>query len=324
MQRIEWLEQQKYQAMVQLKYMEAIRHGYDEKKIIMPPWYLQHTPIPLSYYTPPFCSTFDSLWDSSLSTPLSPSLSPSSSSMYSSSSPSTLSPLFPSPVYSSTSSELLQLSPKFPLLEANSEFNVTGPKSVATTSTAVSPLVSSDVLQTMVNMSKAGNVTVPSLHTVCTSKESPPVSTSDSHTASTASILKIDNDDIPLFDKMSKENTPLPPIDHDQLSNPITVVNKYPKLLTRKKLPTLAVKLACEAFFGPEILSYCTFRGVGPWHALPEKEAKKMKEYLMKLSMPAIVSSRLEFENVWAKCVESVGQKCKNLRNARLAKMKLK
>lgn len=173
MQRIEWLEQQRYQAMVQLKYMEAIRHGYDEKKVIMPPWYLQHMPIPLSYYTPPFCSTFDSLWDSSLSTPLSPSLSPSSSSMYSSSSPSTLSLLFPSPVYSSTSSELLQLLHlNFHCLRPTVNLMSLDLSQVATTFTAVSPLVSSDVLQAMVNMSKAGNVTVPSLHTVCMSKES--------------------------------------------------------------------------------------------------------------------------------------------------------
>ena len=54
-------------------------------------------------------------------------------------------------------------------------------------------------------------------------------------------------------------------------------------------------------------MSYCTFRGVGSNHALPQDEVKKMKDFL---SFPAIVSSRIDFEDVWTKCVESVGQKC--------------
>ena len=154
-------------------------------------------------------------------------------------------------------------------------------------------------------------------------KESPPVSTSNSHTASTANILETNNDNTLSFDVMGRENTPLAPIAHDQLSNLITVVNNYPKLVTWK-IANSGSEVGLWSIFGPEVLSYYIFRGVGPWLALPEKEAKKMKEHLMKLSMPAIVTSRLEFEKIWAKCVESVGQKCKNLRNARLAKIKLK
>jgi len=101
------------------------------------------------------------------------------------------------------------------------------------------------------------------------------------------------------------------------------VVNKYPKLNTRSKIPTLAVKLAKEAYFGPEVMSYCTFKGVGSYHALPQVEVKNMKDFLLNFTMPGI-SSQVEFENVWAKCMESVGQKCKMLRNLWIANLDLR
>ena len=124
---------------------------------------------------------------------------------------------------------------------------------------------------------------------------------------------------------MEKENMPpLPPIDYSKLMTPQMVVNKYPKLCTGSKIPTLAVKLAKEAYFGPEVMSFCTFKGVGSCHALPQTQVKKMKDFLRTFSFPGIISSKVEFENVWSKCVESVGQKCKTLRNLRLANMELK
>jgi len=129
---------------------------------------------------------------------------------------------------------------------------------------------------------------------------------------------------IPSVSYTAKENTPLPAINHDELISPNVVLTKYPKLLSRAKIPTLAVKLAIEAFFGPEVLSYCTFKGVGSCHALPKTEVKKMKEFLLNLTLPAIVASRVELENIWAKCEESVGQKCKKLRKLHLANIELK
>lgn len=142
-------------------------------------------------------------------------------------------------------------------------------------------------------------------------------------TSSQYPIIMTENADVPL-DDTTKENTPLPTINHDALASPKTVADKYPKLLVRSKIPTLAVKLANEAFFGPKVMSYCTFQGVGSYHALPQDEVKKMKEFLFKISFPAIVSSRIDFEDVWRKCIESVGQKCKKLRKRRLANLELK
>ena len=126
------------------------------------------------------------------------------------------------------------------------------------------------------------------------------------------------------FNTSTKENMALPPINHAALLSPKVVVEKYPKLLVCSKLPTLAVKLAKEAYFGPEVMNYCTFHGVGSHHALPPAEVKKMKEFLFKISFPDVVTSRVEFEDTWTRCIESVGQKCKKLRNLRLANLELK
>ena len=130
-------------------------------------------------------------------------------------------------------------------------------------------------------------------------------------------VLETDND-------TTKENGPLPEINYAELQSPTKVVGKYSKLLVRSSLPTLAVKLANEAFFGPRVMSYCTFQGVGSYHALPRQEVNKMKEFLYAVSFPSIVTSRFDFEDVWRKCIESVGQKCKKLRKRRLANLALK
>ena len=131
------------------------------------------------------------------------------------------------------------------------------------------------------------------------------------------------NADVPL-DDTTKENAPLPAINYAELQSPNKVVGKYSKFLVRSKIPTLAVKLANEAFFGPTVMSYCTFQGVGSYHALPQQEVKKMKDFLYTVSFPSVVSSRIDFEDVWRKCVESVGQKCKKLRKRCLANLELK
>lgn len=102
------------------------------------------------------------------------------------------------------------------------------------------------------------------------------------------------------------------------------MIDKYPKMLKESKIPTLSIRLAQEAFFGKEIMSHCTFRGIGSYHALPETEVKNLKGFLMKLTLPGIVSSRADFEVLWKRCVESIGQSCKSLRKLRLANLELK
>ena len=70
-------------------------------------------------------------------------------------------------------------------------------------------------------------------------------------------------------------------------------------------------------------MSYCTFRGVGSLPALPETKVDEMKAFLLKLALPHFVNSRVEFEDIWKWCVESIGQSCKSLCKLRLAGLNL-
>ena len=65
----------------------------------------------------------------------------------------------------------------------------------------------------------------------------------------------------------TKENTALPPINRNSLINPQVVVDKNPKMLRQLQIPKLSIRLAQEAYFGKEVMSFCTFRGVGSYHA---------------------------------------------------------
>lgn len=111
-----------------------------------------------------------------------------------------------------------------------------------------------------------------------------------------------------------KEKKPLPEIDKSTLISPQEVVDKYPQFLNRSKMSTLAVKLSKESYFGNEIMVLCTVKGTGKFHALPESVMKEFKLFLLELSVPRCVPTRLEFEVVWKDCLESIGQACKNLR----------
>ena len=111
-----------------------------------------------------------------------------------------------------------------------------------------------------------------------------------------------------------KENHPLPNIDRSKLVDPQDVIDKNFKLLNKAKLPTLAVRLAKEAFFGPEIMIKCTVRGVGSHHALPKTELSKLKNLLCDLALPRLVDRRVEFEEIWKNCVNAIGQACKQYR----------
>ena len=113
----------------------------------------------------------------------------------------------------------------------------------------------------------------------------------------------------------AKENKP-PPIPYAELINPQTVVEKYPKLLKQSRISTLAVRLAKESYFGGKVMASCTVRGVGDLPGLPKTELDQMKAFLQKLTLPRFVSSRVEFENLWRSCIESINQSCKAIRKA--------
>ena len=112
----------------------------------------------------------------------------------------------------------------------------------------------------------------------------------------------------------NKKANPLPQINKESLLKPEDVVEKYSQFLTFSKIPTLAVRLAKESYFGKSIMARCTVRGAGKFHALPEKELKDMKFFLMKICVPRYTSSHTEFEVLWKNCTEAIGQACKSMR----------
>ena len=58
----------------------------------------------------------------------------------------------------------------------------------------------------------------------------------------------------------------------------------------------------------------CTVRGVGELEALSQDKLHKLKAFMKALAVPCFVSSRVEFENIWKDCTESIGQACKIIR----------
>ena len=71
-----------------------------------------------------------------------------------------------------------------------------------------------------------------------------------------------------------KKSNPLPPIDKSNFLKPEDVVEKYSRFLTVSKIPTLAVRLSKESYFGKAIMARCTVRGAHKFHALPERVEK--------------------------------------------------
>ena len=114
--------------------------------------------------------------------------------------------------------------------------------------------------------------------------------------------------------KMKDSNAILPSssIDKEKLSPAGQVLLHYPKLQTERKLSKLAVKLACESFFGEEIMAKCTVMGFGRYPALPATELSELKQTLFAL-FPKYWSNPVLFESVWKECAEAIGQACKRL-----------
>ena len=79
------------------------------------------------------------------------------------------------------------------------------------------------------------------------------------------------------------------------------------------KISRLAVKLAKEAYFGPEVMKNCTIKG--KFNALPQEELSELKQFLENLCIPRLCSSKIVFESLWKTCCKSIGQACKQLRN---------
>lgn len=98
-----------------------------------------------------------------------------------------------------------------------------------------------------------------------------------------------------------------------KLAEPKRVIEYHPKLMCPSKVPTLAVKLAKESFFGEDVMAMCTVSGNRELPALPTKELQQLKHTLFML-FPQYWRSPHEFEPVWKSCTDSVGQACKRAR----------
>jgi hypothetical protein len=89
------------------------------------------------------------------------------------------------------------------------------------------------------------------------------------------------------------------------------VVAKYSELHKPESITRLAVKLAREAVFGPDVLAQCTPLGHTQFQALPVAGLQKIKETLKLL---CVWNSPVEFENSWKNCMQAIGQACKHAR----------
>lgn len=88
---------------------------------------------------------------------------------------------------------------------------------------------------------------------------------------------------------------------------------KYSKLQTESRVETLAVKLAKEVFFGSAVMQRCTVSGCRGLPGLPVKEVNSLKETLFRI-FPKYQANPVGFEPLWATCVSSINQSCKQLR----------
>ena len=98
------------------------------------------------------------------------------------------------------------------------------------------------------------------------------------------------------------------------LKDPDEVIARYKNYHTISKAPTLATKLASQAYFGEQVLKRCTVLGYREQPALPIDELNDLRQKLFSL-FPQFWTNPLDFESTWAACVEAIGQCCKRLRN---------
>ena len=104
-----------------------------------------------------------------------------------------------------------------------------------------------------------------------------------------------------------------------KLITPEAVLDKYRTLRVESKIGVLAVKLAKEAYFGEDVLVKCTVSGCRSLPALPLFELNELKQFLFN-QFPRYWHSPEEFEGLWERVGESVGQCCKGLRKKLAAK----
>ena len=98
------------------------------------------------------------------------------------------------------------------------------------------------------------------------------------------------------------------------LSSIESVAHTHHHLCVPSKATTLAVKLARKAVFGDSVMSRCTPYGARDFPGLPTTELAELKETIRNL-FPIYWNKPQEFEVLWTKCVDAIGQACKGLRH---------
>lgn len=110
--------------------------------------------------------------------------------------------------------------------------------------------------------------------------------------------------------KASINYLPSAQIPKDTLLPPEQVIDKNLHLKKEAKASTLAVRLARDAFFGVDIIKQCTVSGYRGLPALPLKEMNELKQTMFEL-FPQYWRTPVEFEALWSKCMEAIGQAAK-------------
>ena len=85
-------------------------------------------------------------------------------------------------------------------------------------------------------------------------------------------------------------------------------------------MPTMAMTLAREVYFGEEVMGRCTAKGYGNKPGLPIQELKALKEDMRNL-YPQYLNNAVAFEEKWTKCLDSISQACKRARKKQAKKL---
>ena len=109
------------------------------------------------------------------------------------------------------------------------------------------------------------------------------------------------------------ETIVLTPSEPGELLKPDAVINKYPKLMSLANIGRLAVRLACESYFGKDLLKKCTVVGCNDKPALPKHLVLDLKAKLLSIH-PQFRTTPVEFEPFWCKCVGAINHCAAGLR----------
>ena len=119
----------------------------------------------------------------------------------------------------------------------------------------------------------------------------------------------------PIKPKKNANTLPSAAIIKESLIPPTQACTKYYKLLKISKAPTLATKLARDSFFGEDVLRWCTVMSCREQPGPPIQELNELKQAVFEKFLQ-YWPNPVEFEDLWAQCVDAIGQLCKRLRKS--------